>query len=64
MNIRGIHAIYRYEMNRSFRTLIQSLVSPVLSTILILSLYLVLQLDHEWIILVMFLMEHLLYLDL
>ena len=34
MNIRGIHAIYRYEMNRSFRTLIQSLVSPVLSTIL------------------------------
>ena len=34
MNIRGIHAIYRYEMNRSFRTLIQSLVSPVISTIL------------------------------
>ena len=34
MNFRGIHAIYRYEMNRSFRTLIQSLVSPVLSTIL------------------------------
>ena len=34
MNLRGIHAIYRYEMNRSFRTLIQSLVSPVLSTIL------------------------------
>ena len=34
MNVRGIHAIYRYEMNRSFRTLIQSLVSPVLSTIL------------------------------
>ena len=63
MNIRGIHAIYRYEMNRSFRTLIQSLVSPVLSTILYF-IYLVLQLDHEWIILVMFLMEHLLYLDL
>ena len=34
MNIRGIKAIYIYEMNRSFRTLIQSLVSPVLSTVL------------------------------
>ena len=34
MNLRGIQAIYIYEMNRSFRTLIQSLVSPVLSTIL------------------------------
>jgi len=34
MNLRGIRAIYIYEMNRSFRTLIQSLVSPVLSTIL------------------------------
>ena len=63
MNIRGIHAIYRYEMNRSFRTLIQSLVSPVYQQYFTL-LYLVLQLDHEWIILVMVLMEHLLYLDL
>jgi len=34
MNLRGIQAIYIYEMNRSFRTLIQSLVSPVLSTVL------------------------------
>ena len=34
MNLLGIQAIYIYEMNRSFRTLIQSLVSPVLSTIL------------------------------
>ena len=34
MNFRGIQAIYIYEMNRSFRTLIQSLVSPVLSTVL------------------------------
>ena len=34
MNYQGILAIYIYEMNRSFRTLIQSLVSPVLSTML------------------------------
>lgn len=34
MNLQGILAIYIYEMNRSFRTLIQSLVSPVLSTML------------------------------
>ena len=34
MNFRGIQAIYIYEMNRSLRTLIQSLVSPVLSTVL------------------------------
>ena len=34
MNLRGIRAIYIYEMNRSLRTLIQSLVSPVLSTML------------------------------
>ena len=34
MNFQGILAIYIYEMNRSFRTLIQSLVSPVLSTML------------------------------
>ena len=32
VNIHGIHAIYRFEMNRWFRTLGQSLVSPVLST--------------------------------
>ena len=63
MNIRGIHAIYRYEMNRSFRTLIQSLVSPVLSTILYFIVFgaaIGSRMDN----IVMFLMEHLLYLDL
>ena len=34
MNYYGIWAIYRFEMERSFRTLGQSLFSPVLSTIL------------------------------
>ena len=34
MNIRGIHAIYNFEMARTFRTLTQSIASPVLSTIL------------------------------
>ncbi len=34
MNFRGIIAIYRYEMSRTFRTLTQSIASPVLSTIL------------------------------
>ena len=34
MNYHGIWAIYRFEMERSFRTLGQSLFSPVLSTIL------------------------------
>ncbi len=32
MNIHGIQAIYRFEMNRWFRTLTQSIVSPILST--------------------------------
>ena len=32
MNIHGIHAIYRFEMARWFRTLTQSIVSPILST--------------------------------
>jgi len=32
MNIHGIRAIYRFEMARTFRTLGQSIVSPVLST--------------------------------
>jgi ABC-2 type transport system permease protein len=32
MNIYAIRAIYRFEMNRTFRTLLQSIVSPVLST--------------------------------
>ena len=34
MNLRAILAIYRYEMARTFRTVAQSLVSPVLSTTL------------------------------
>tara|TARA_B100000900_G_C20572368_1_gene713810 strand:- start:550 stop:1311 length:762 start_codon:yes stop_codon:yes gene_type:complete len=34
MNIRGILAIYKYEMSRTFRTLTQSIASPVLSTVL------------------------------
>ncbi|HCK85365.1 MAG TPA: sugar ABC transporter permease [Hyphomonadaceae bacterium] len=32
MNLHGVHAIYRFEMARWFRTLGQSLFSPVLST--------------------------------
>jgi ABC-2 type transport system permease protein len=34
MNYRGIWAIYRFEMARSFRTIGQSIASPVISTIL------------------------------
>lgn len=34
MNLRGIWAIYKFEMARGFRTLGQSLVSPVISTAL------------------------------
>lgn len=34
MNYHGIWAIYKFEMSRSFRTLGQSLLSPVLTTIL------------------------------
>ncbi len=32
MNLRGAYAIYRYEMSRTRRTLLQSIVSPVIST--------------------------------
>jgi len=32
MNVHGIRAIYRFEMARTFRTLTQSIASPVLST--------------------------------
>jgi ABC-2 type transport system permease protein len=32
MNTRAVHAIYAFEMARAFRTLLQSIVSPVLST--------------------------------
>lgn len=34
MNYRAIAAIYRYEMNRSFRTIGQSIASPVITTVL------------------------------
>ena len=34
MNGHGILAIYRFEMNRTLRTLLQSVVSPVISTAL------------------------------
>ena len=34
MNWQAIWSIYRFEMNRTFRTLAQSIVSPVLSTVL------------------------------
>ena len=32
MNWRGVWAIYRYEMMRAFRTILQSLVAPIIST--------------------------------
>ena len=32
MNISGVNAIYRFEMARTFRTLLQSIISPVIST--------------------------------
>ena len=32
MNLRGVQAIYRFEMARMFRTAVQSIVAPVLST--------------------------------
>ena len=32
MNLHAVHAIYRFEMARTFRTLMQSIASPVLST--------------------------------
>jgi ABC-2 type transport system permease protein len=34
MNLRGIWAIYRFEMARAFRTIGQSIASPVISTVL------------------------------
>lgn len=34
MNIQAVRAIYVFEMSRTFRTLIQSIVSPVISTAL------------------------------
>jgi ABC-2 type transport system permease protein len=34
MNLRGIWAIYTFEMSRTKRTITQSIVSPVLSTVL------------------------------
>ncbi len=34
MNLRGILAIYNFEMSRTFRTLTQSIASPVISTML------------------------------
>ena len=34
MNLRGIHAIYAFEMGRTLRTLGQSIASPVISTVL------------------------------
>ena len=34
MNLRGTLAIYKYEMSRTFRTITQSIASPVLSTVL------------------------------
>src|SRR5215470_4894112 len=34
MNLRGVRAIYTYEMARTRRTLLQSIVSPVISTCL------------------------------
>ena len=32
LNLHGVRAIYRFEMNRAFRTWAQSLIAPVLST--------------------------------
>ncbi len=32
MNFNAVKAIYRYEMARMFRTVVQSIVAPVLST--------------------------------
>ena len=34
MNFYAIKAIYRFEMNRTYRTILQSIVSPVISTVL------------------------------
>ncbi|MGB2318647.1 MAG: sugar ABC transporter permease, partial [Candidatus Puniceispirillum sp.] len=34
MNFQAIKAIYFFEMTRTFRTLVQSIISPVISTVL------------------------------
>ena len=34
VNLHGVRAIYRFEMNRAFRTWMQSLIAPVLTTAL------------------------------
>jgi ABC-2 type transport system permease protein len=34
MNLRGVWSLYRYEMTRTFRTLWQSIVTPVITTVL------------------------------
>ena len=34
MNLRGVYSIYRFEMMRTFRTIGQSIASPVISTVL------------------------------
>ncbi|MGH8797712.1 MAG: ABC transporter permease, partial [Caldimonas sp.] len=34
MNIQAVRSIYRFEMTRAWRTLMQSIVSPVISTAL------------------------------
>ncbi|MBC2778754.1 ABC transporter permease [Parasphingopyxis marina] len=34
MNVHGVWALYRYEMSRTFRTLWQSIVTPVITTVL------------------------------
>lgn len=34
MNLRGVGALYAYEMDRFLRTIVQSIVSPVISTVL------------------------------
>ena len=34
MNFYAIKAIYTFEMNRTYRTILQSIVSPVISTVL------------------------------
>ncbi|MEK9794651.1 MAG: sugar ABC transporter permease, partial [Hyphomicrobiales bacterium] len=33
MNIQAIKAIYKFEMSRTLRTLVQSIASPVISTV-------------------------------
>ena len=42
MNIYAVRAIYKFEMARTFRTVLQSILSPVLST----SLYFIVSFFH------------------